>query len=275
MPVTAPPRLPRPSDPVDREELEALVEALIEEARQRARRRRRIYWAVAASVALVGVAVFARSRAHRTVAEPASRALSARPSLAAGAASSKIAFIRHVRSGRATPQIYVMNADGSWRARRLDRPRVARSDPAWAPDGRKIAFTNRSGGNWDDLRHERRRQRAAKADARPGDRRRRDLVSRRQKLAFVTARAGKRGIYVTDAEGSRSGVDAQPLERGLVARWPDDRLLQAAAAAIPGIYMINADGSGRRRLTHSGARSPSGLVARQQAHRLRASTRRQ
>jgi site-specific recombinase XerD len=36
--ATAPPRPPRPSDPVDREQLEALVEALIEEARQRARR---------------------------------------------------------------------------------------------------------------------------------------------------------------------------------------------------------------------------------------------
>ena len=57
MTVTAPPRPPRPSDPVDREELEALVEALIEEARQRARRRRRIYAASAALVALVGVAV--------------------------------------------------------------------------------------------------------------------------------------------------------------------------------------------------------------------------
>jgi hypothetical protein len=38
--VTAPPRPPRPSDRVDREEIEALVEALIDEARQRARRRR-------------------------------------------------------------------------------------------------------------------------------------------------------------------------------------------------------------------------------------------
>ena len=59
MTVTAPPRPPRPGDPVDREELEALVEALIEEARQRARRRRRIYGAAAALVALVGVTVFA------------------------------------------------------------------------------------------------------------------------------------------------------------------------------------------------------------------------
>jgi hypothetical protein len=53
--VTAPPRPPRPSDPIDREELEALVEALIEEARQRQRRRRRVYWAVAGVATVVGV----------------------------------------------------------------------------------------------------------------------------------------------------------------------------------------------------------------------------
>ncbi len=59
MTVTAPPRPPRSSDPVDREEVEALVEALIEEARKRAQRRRRRNGAVVTLVALVGVAVFA------------------------------------------------------------------------------------------------------------------------------------------------------------------------------------------------------------------------
>ena len=58
MTVTAPPRPPS-SEPVDREELEALVEALFEEARQRARRRRRIYAASVALVALVAVGVSA------------------------------------------------------------------------------------------------------------------------------------------------------------------------------------------------------------------------
>lgn len=58
MTLTAPPRPPRPSDPVDRRELEALVEALIEEARQRARRRRLVNMAVAACVVLVGLIVF-------------------------------------------------------------------------------------------------------------------------------------------------------------------------------------------------------------------------
>ena len=80
MTVTAPPRPPRPSDPVDREEVEALVEALIEEARQRARRRRRIRMAVAACVVLVGVtvlAVFERTAESQS----SSPALAARPSL--------------------------------------------------------------------------------------------------------------------------------------------------------------------------------------------------
>ena len=56
MTVTAP---PRPSDLVDRQEVEALVEALIEEARQRAQRRRRIRMAAVACVVLVGATVFA------------------------------------------------------------------------------------------------------------------------------------------------------------------------------------------------------------------------
>ena len=58
MSVTAPPRPPRPSVPLDQEELEALVEALIEEARRRAsRRRRRIGFAVLL-VAGAGIAAF-------------------------------------------------------------------------------------------------------------------------------------------------------------------------------------------------------------------------
>lgn len=55
MTVAAPPRSPRPSDPVERDELEALVNALIEEARQRQRRRRRRYAAAAALAGLAAV----------------------------------------------------------------------------------------------------------------------------------------------------------------------------------------------------------------------------
>ena len=120
MTVTAPPRPPRPGDPVDRKELEGIVEALIEETRQRARRRRRIYGAAATLVALVGVTVFAvfeRSAQSQT----ASPGLAAGSGLSAGATRSKLAFIRHRESaccGRVGPfELYVMNADGSGQRR--------------------------------------------------------------------------------------------------------------------------------------------------------------
>ena len=80
MTVTAPPRPPRPSDPVTHGEFEALVEALIEEARQRARRRRRRNVAVVTLVALVGVALFA-VLGRSAQSQSASPALSARSSL--------------------------------------------------------------------------------------------------------------------------------------------------------------------------------------------------
>jgi hypothetical protein len=81
--VTAPPRPPRRlSDPVERDEFEALVEALIEEARQRARRRRRAYMAVAAFLTLGAAAIF--TLLDRTAeAQTASPALGAPSSLSA------------------------------------------------------------------------------------------------------------------------------------------------------------------------------------------------
>jgi len=67
--VIAPPRPPGPSDPIDRQEVEALVEALFEEARQRARRRRRVRLAIVACVVLVGataLAIFERTAESQT-----------------------------------------------------------------------------------------------------------------------------------------------------------------------------------------------------------------
>ena len=59
MTATAPPRPPRPGDPMERAEIEALVEALIEEARERARRRRQRYLEAALLALLVGFALSA------------------------------------------------------------------------------------------------------------------------------------------------------------------------------------------------------------------------
>jgi hypothetical protein len=79
--ITAPPRPPRPSDPVGRQEIEALVEALFEEARQRARRRRRVRLAIVTCVALAGVTVLA-------VFERTAESQSSSPALTAGSIGS-------------------------------------------------------------------------------------------------------------------------------------------------------------------------------------------
>ena len=93
MTVSAPPRPPSEratpdSKPLERDEIEALVEALIEEARRETRRRHRTYWALAALLAFVGVVVLILLEGG-AASQTASPALSARMNSAAQAGTSR------------------------------------------------------------------------------------------------------------------------------------------------------------------------------------------
>jgi hypothetical protein len=87
--VTAPPRA---NDPLEFQKLEpeADADALIEEARQRARRRRRMYGAVVALVALVGVAVTVFGRTAQSHPTAATSPSGAHPSASSQAANVRI-----------------------------------------------------------------------------------------------------------------------------------------------------------------------------------------
>jgi TolB protein len=148
-------------------------------------------------------------------------------------------------------KIYVMNADGSGK-RRLTPTRNAApgfrpdSRPAWSPDGRKIAFeTLRNAGRF------------ACSDGHPS--------------------AGCNWeIYVMNADGSgQRRLTRDPgLDRG--ATWsPDGRQLlfnravyrasgkRGAVRGVSGLWIMNADGSGQRRLaaaTGTAAWSPDGRM---------------
>jgi Tol biopolymer transport system component len=258
--VTAPPRPPRPSDPVEREDLEALIEALIEEARQRARRRRRIYWAVAALVALVGVAVF-RVFERSAQSQTASPALTARSSLPTGTGSSKIAFTSAPRfgPGARSSGLYVVNADASGKRRLTATAWIA--TPSWSPDGRKLAFEGGGMGNVyvinADGSGQRRLMRNAAAPSWSPDGRRIALL----RSGGLYSGGGGRfwEVYVMDADGSgqRRLTHIAALEGGLA--WSPDGEKIAFVSQRDGnvnheIYVMNADGSEQRNLTRTPGR---------------------
>jgi Tol biopolymer transport system component len=258
--VTAP---PRPSDPIDREELEALVEALIEEARKRAQRRRRRNAAVLTLVTLVGVALFAlvgRSAQSQT----ASPELSVRPSLVAAAASSQIAFISEGSGGGYCGVVYVMNADGSGQRRLVDSADSCGGEQghAWSPDGQKIAFAA-----WSDQGSD---MYVMNADGSGHQRLTSDpewegrLAWSPDGRAIAFRRHGPHtryaDIYVMNVDGGerrrlvRNTVDNSYPGHLAWSPLGDEIAFVNARDGDFEVYVMNADGSGQRRLTRNTVR---------------------
>jgi TolB protein len=264
MTVSTPPRPPSPERaaadgaPLTRDEIEALVEALIEEARRETRRRHRQYWALAALVAFVGVVVLILlegGAASHTV----SPALSARSSLPAAAASSQIAFINEGSAGGYCGTVWVMSSDGSGQ-RRLTNGGVAGCGQewshAWSPDGRKIALAGSFPPN--GIGSARTEIRIMSAD---GSAQRR--LARRigggpgvgslawspdgSTIAFVRG-----GVYVVNADGSQERRLTR-IGASSLAWSPDGRRIAFARGTRGSseVYVVNADGSALRRLTRS------------------------
>jgi Tol biopolymer transport system component len=260
--VTAPPRPPRPSDPVDRDELEALVEALIEEARRRARRRRLVLASLVGAALLAGVGVFVvfDRTAHSQGSSPGA---SARPAATAAATNSRIAFYS-TRPGQSQhARLYLVNADGGGkrvltRTAWIDGPEVV-SGPAWSPDGRRIAFLSVRHGNQDVYVLDLGSGQAHRVTRDPADDREPAWSPDGRKIAFASERIhGPSGyssdLYVINADGSGERRLTHDLWAPQYPAWsPDGRKIVFSVSDFGnGIYVINADGSGQRRLGPGG-----------------------
>jgi TolB protein len=154
--------------------------------------------------------------------------------------------------------IYVMNADGS-RKRNLTRDRASDDLPTWSPDGRRIAFLHGRGGGRGQLY-------VVNADG-SGLRNLGRIAGPALYSSQLVWSPDGRTIYFGRYLVSTDGSGARKLPYiPLIAVWsPDGRqiaFVNNVSTGLPGpgaagskddseIYVMNADGSGTRRLTHN------------------------
>jgi dipeptidyl aminopeptidase/acylaminoacyl peptidase len=268
VPITSPPRPPLPSDPVTRED----AEALIEEARQRARRRRQRNGAVAVAVSL-GVVVLVTAMQLGAASTRTSAGL-ATDATSVGRASTQIAFIKDPLLESVFTEkdneLWVMNPDGTGQ-RRLTRianfgPRlVARRADNHVRSRRRCSHPRHLRGERGRERPQRLTQGYDHGFAWSPD---------GGTIVFDGTRDGIEGSYAIDAGGTGQRRVAQGQQIEAAPTWsPDGQTLVYESSYRPSpsnprlkymwvseLFRVNVDGSGKGRLAYGAqpAWSPNG-----------------
>jgi Tol biopolymer transport system component len=161
--------------------------------------------------------------------------------------------IAYVLSVGTNSDIYVIGSNGSGMQGLTGLPTIDQ-DPAWSPDGTKIAFTSNRDGNPEIYTMTADGSHTLRLTTQVADDRRPTWSPDGTKIAFASSRDGNGEIYVMGADGSnqtrltRNDVyDSDPA-------WSPDGSKIAFSSnrdGIAGIWVVNADGSNPVRLTSS------------------------
>jgi Tol biopolymer transport system component len=146
--------------------------------------------------------------------------------------------------------IYVVDVDGS----NLSRLTTADGwdyQPAWSPDGSRIAYVHNTDGNDDIWMMNADGSNAVRLTDDPAFDLEPAWSPDGTRIAFASNRAGNNEIYVMNADGSdRSRLTREDAFDGGPVWSPDgSQIAFASDRDGPGIYVMGSDGSGVRRLT--------------------------
>jgi Tol biopolymer transport system component len=186
-----------------------------------------------------------------------SRPDTATPSATDGAAlPAEVLLYAATATGTRTWDIWVANWDGTGR-RNLTRDTAEDTDPAWSPDRRRIVYASNPspcrafGCQLDLYAIDRDGQDRRRLTNTPQDERGPDWSPDGGRIAYTRSGKGDSGIWVMGADGG--GQRRLTDDPAFPPDWAPDgeRLLylrEARSGGNPRLYVINADGSGRRRI---------------------------
>lgn len=151
-------------------------------------------------------------------------------------------------------QIYLVNAGGSGR-RRVTVSSGNDYNPSWSPDGSRLAFeSDRDGGDIDEIYTigaDGRRERRITYNNAEGVNDVFPTWYARRRISYSSVKNRRADVYVVSDDGSNPTL---LIEKASYARWSPDKseiayISQGDGGASAQIYVMNADGSNRRRLT--------------------------
>jgi TolB protein len=177
-------------------------------------------------------------------------------------ANSKIAFISEPPTGGYCGSVHVMNADGSGRQRLTPGGAdecAQEFDPAWSPDGRKIAIVGNLDGKSGIYVMNADGSGLARLTSEVGWEGGLAWSPDGRRLAFTRFGGRFSEIYVMNADGSAQRRLPQDVRAGELA-WSSLGNKLAFVSQRDGnleIYVMNADGTAQRRLTRNTVRDRS------------------